>query len=591
MSNNIGNKSLNRLQSLSLNIEQRAAVTADLKPLLIVAGAGTGKTRTLISRLIYLLENNLADKDGIITLAFTNKAADEIKNRTNIKNTDLFRGPFVGTFHSLGAKILRQEANLVGRNRLFVILDDDDSLSLVKKIIKNLNIGKKIFAGEILNQISRVKSNLIDFKSAGFKDQSIFEQIFESYENYLLKNNAFDFDDLIIKPIEIFQNYPKILLKYQNKISHILIDEYQDINEAQYRLIRLLDGKRGRISAVGDDEQAIYSFRGANYRFFLNFQNDWSQSLIFNLEENYRSSANIIEAASAVIANNRYRAPKNLWTRNERGKLVKIIQAIGEENEANLIVQNIKQSLESGMKNIAVLYRTNAYSRAIEEALIRNNIPYFIVGGVRFYARKEIKDIICALRLALNNNDSLSAERLEKLLGKRKFKDFMSKWPPKYQLATDLIAKFLEMTNYFDYLKNNYSNYLEREENIAELIRFSESKKLDDFLEKVSLAEPADKTDSKSIKLMTIHLAKGLEFEKVFLAGASEGILPHTLSASELGIEEERRLMYVAMTRAKKELVISYFGLPSRFLGEIPPNVAEFEIVQLSDEDDFISYL
>ncbi|MCL5733257.1 MAG: UvrD-helicase domain-containing protein [Patescibacteria group bacterium] len=548
-----------------LNDRQKLAAGAPLKPLLIIAGAGTGKTQTLTSRLIYVLERLQGKETDIVAITFTNKAANEMKDRIEKSKIDLAgKSVFVGTFHSFGAKLLRRECKNVGRQPDFTIFDDSDSLSLIKKIIKSFNFKKKVSPTEIQNQISFVKNNLmfadeaivnrsankisslpapkgnsqiskiesLNFSlAAHFNNQEIFEEIFKEYENKLLENNAFDFDDLIEKPVVIFSQNPELANEYAKKISHILIDEYQDINKAQYALVKILAGKEGRLSAVGDDQQAIYSWRGANFEFFLNFEKDWSESQIFVLDQNYRSTGNIINAASQIIKNNINQKPKILWTERDSGKTIEIIEASDSAEEAQWIAGKLSE--EKDLKGTAVLYRTNAQSRAIEEALLGSGIPYKIVGGLKFYERREIKDIVSALRIYSNPLDSVSAGRLEKLFGKIKFSEFKGKWfkstKDKESLPVDLISKFLNITSYFESFKNNFVNSEERKENIKELIGFaSEFSDLRLFLEHLALFEANDNSSAREgVRLTTIHLAKGLEFNKVFIAGCAEGLLPH----------------------------------------------------------------
>jgi DNA helicase-2/ATP-dependent DNA helicase PcrA len=505
----------------------------------------------------------------------------------------------------------RKEAGLVGRNPGFTIFDSDDSLSLIKKIIKSFNFKEKISAAEIQNQISSVKNNLLLPEEADFKNQEIFEEVFKEYERKLIENDAFDFDDLIEKPVRILRDNPEILKKYRRQISHILIDEYQDVNYAQYALVKFLAGDEGKISVVGDDQQAIYSWRGANFKFFLDFEKDWPQGEVVILEENYRSTGKIIKAASELIKNNANQRQKNLWTKKDEGKSVEILEAKNADEEAEWIAEKIKGGENFGAS--AVLYRTNAQSRALEESLISRDIPYRIIGGLKFYERREIKDIVSALRIFANPLDSISLNRLEKLLRKKRFASFSEKWSAlkassKGKISpADLINEFLKIADYLVYLKNNFINAFERQENVKELIGFAAGfSDLDLFLEHLALFEATDnlKDKEKAVKLTTIHLAKGLEFDKVFIAGASEGLLPHARALLSLAeIEEERRLMYVAMTRAKKELYVSFYGLPSRFISEIPVELAEFKSLNANhnfsdfesfknrdDEEDYIDY-
>lgn len=491
---------------------------------------------------------------------------------------------FIGTFHSLGARILKAEARLAKRTPSFTIFDNDDSLSLLKKIMKEKNLSRDRYNPlAIAGQISSVKNELLDPKE--YLDP-IGLKLYENYEAALEKNNAFDFDDLIEKVVLLLQKNPAVLEKYQNKFRYILVDEYQDVNTSQYQMVRLLAECHKNINVVGDDAQSIYAFRGSDFRNFLNFEKDWPKAKIVLLEQNYRSAGNIITAASALIKNNKYQKPKTLWTENPAGELVKILACEDAEQEAEWITNQIARS--ETISTTAILYRTNAQSRSIEQELIASGIPYKIFGGLKFYERKEIKDIVAALRLATNPKDEISRERILKNFHKAVAQHLLEELP---RLSKDLgilqlINWFLNNADYFEYLDKNYKNAREREENIKELIVFaSEFTELPEFLERVSLMQSADiptkntairRSGHSPVNLMTVHLAKGLEFEKIFVIGCNEGLLPHQMSyGARDELEEERRLMYVAMTRAKKELFLSFYNLPSRFLGEIPPELTE----------------
>ncbi len=585
------------------------AVQADDKPLLIVAGAGTGKTSTLTGRLAYLIEKGIP-ADKILALTFTNKAAKEMSER--VFGPDEKKrpgGPFIGTFHSLGARILRVEAGFAGRDRNFAIFDDSDSLQLIRKILKteirkDKDDGEEhAGAGEISREISRLKNSVVSRKEImESEDGEFIMKIFHRYEKELQKNNAFDFDDLIGKVAEIFKTYPEVLQKYRKRFHHILIDEYQDLNNKQYELVKLLVGDSPRISVVGDDQQMIYSFRGSNFSIFMDFEKDWPDANVVLLEENYRSAANIIKAASALISNNINQKPKTLWTKKEDGSPVRITEAADEEDEAYWIAGEIGKIKNQEKKSgVAIIYRTNAQSRAIEQELIEMGIPYRIYGGLRFYERKEIKDIVAALRYAQNPKDEVSKERLEKNIAKGRFAKFRETLYGDEASASpvDIIHSFLDSTDYLDIVGRNFMNADERRENIAELLHFaSQFSELPAFLEQIALLQPMDSTSQENknprageeetpVNLMTIHLSKGLEFDYVFIAGCNEGLLPHSRSlSSQNETEEERRLMYVAMTRAKKELAISFYDIPSRFIGEIPQELVEFESL-VSEEKNF----
>lgn len=597
----------------SLNNEQKNAAEAPISPLLIVAGAGTGKTKTLINRIFYLINNGI-EPSKICAITFTNKAAKEMADRVykKIGKEDI---PFIGTFHSLGAKILREECKELDRKPNFTIFDDHDSFNLIKKATKSVlpkdeikNDDKKgekspVFFAE---GISKIKNLDLDFNSIQLsQDKNKNEnaqKIFNKYELALVENNAFDFDDLIQKTVALLKTNKKILEKYQNKFDALLIDEYQDINPKQYEFIKLLSDKHKNITAVGDDEQTIYSWRYADIGIFLNFQKQWNNSKIFFLEQNYRSTSNIINAAHNVVKNNRIRSPKILWTKNSAGEKIKIFEAWGENEEAEWIARQIKNLLrdsETENDSIAILYRTNAQSRAIEQSLIKNNISYKIFGGLKFYERKEVKDVVSALRYASNPKDIPSKERLEKIISKKKFLEFKDLIEKNKNLSPQkIISIFIETFNYLDYLKENFINSNEREGNIIELISFvSDFENLNELLEKISLLQATDDESEKNknnkfknVSCMTIHLAKGLEFNSVFIAGVSDGILPHNKSISnEKSLEEERRLMYVAMTRARQRLYISFYGNPSRFITEIPNEYLKLDNNFKNNNDD-LSY-
>lgn len=585
------------IQQPSLNPAQNAAVHAPGIPLLIVAGAGTGKTKTLTSRILHLIDTG-TPPNRICAITFTNKAAKEMARRVNRE------GPFMGTFHSLGARILRKECRLVGRDPNFAIFDDHDSFDLLKKAVKAVLPPKKededegilakknkkdtpVYFAKKISELKNLGTLLPESRPAAPEKEAQVRRVFEKYEAALVRNNAFDFDDLIEKIVAILKAHPAVLKKYQRMFDAILVDEYQDINPKQYELVSLLAGEHRNLSVVGDDEQTIYSWRYANIKTFLNFDKEWKGASVHFLEENYRSTGTIIRAAAAVAKHNRFRTPKNLWTQNPDGDPIVLFEAWGENEEAEWIATKI-YSLRTKNKNadIGILYRTNAQSRAIEQALIRNNIPYRIFGGLKFYERREIKDAVSALRYISNAKDEPARERLEKNLTKRRFAEFKDRVATLGNTVTRAggaiaplaaIKLFLETFGYFEYLESNFINSDEREENIAELITFAtDFATLDDLLERLSLLQAADEIgnkpiDGREVNLMTIHLAKGLEFDSVFIAGLAEGLLPHGRSLDdENALEEERRLMYVAMTRARKNLYLSFYGIPSRFLSEIP---------------------
>lgn len=577
-----------------LNERQKEAVEHVNGPILIAAGAGSGKTKTLTSRLAYLIQQG-ADPAKIIAITFTNKAANEMRERvsktSNLELSTLNR-LFIGTFHSLCVRILKEESGLINRTPNFTIYDADDSLSLIKKVMKSLDISKDTISPvSVQNRISQIKSEMLSAEDF----DKVTKKIFEKYESALATSNALDFDDLITKAVEVLEKHPKILQKYRDRFRWILVDEYQDINTSQYKFIRLLAEEHQNLSVVGDDQQAIYSFRGADFRNFLNFQNDWPKAKIVKLEQNYRSASNIIDAASALMKHNKLQTPKTLWTENPAGDPIKILRVTDPEEEAAIIASQIEATRNA---SVAVLYRTNAQSRAIEQALIASNVPYKIFGGLKFYERKEIKDLVAGLRLANNPSDSVSAERISKNFDKKTAQYLLTELPRlggKLKIL-ELINFFIENANYIEFLEKEYKNARERIENVNEFITFASTfKELPEFLERISLLQSTDSPSSKlptsniqlpTASLMTIHMAKGLEFDNVFVIGCADGILPHERSYGSLDdIEEERRLMYVAMTRARKKLWLSLSGTPSRFLYELPGDLVDFTDIALGKKD------
>jgi DNA helicase-2/ATP-dependent DNA helicase PcrA len=572
----------------NLNDRQLEAATAGDGPLLITAGAGSGKTKTLTQRLVFLLQKGVPASQ-IIAITFTNKAADEIKKRvySEIKSGI---SPFLGTFHSLGAKILREQPSF-GRTRGFVIFDDDDSLKLVKNVIKSLDLDKERFpANAFLSKISKIKSELLQPKD--LEDETAVK-IFENYETILAEENAFDFDDLIEKVVRLFSENANVLQKYRDRFRYILVDEYQDINQSQYELIKFLASEHRNLSVVGDDAQSIYSFRGSDFRNFLNFEKDWPEAKIVTLDQNYRSTKNIIQAASEVIRQNTLQRPKTLWTDNEEGDLLNVFGAYDAEGEAEWLAEKVI-GLEE-YKDTAVLFRTNAQSRPIEQFFIYNQIPYQIYGGLKFYERKEIKDIVACLRYGFNPRDAVSRDRIETSFYRKPATELITSLPEMAisLSSAELIGFILQTTDYPVLLATKFKNPEERMENIGELVNFAtESGSLEELLEKISLFQASDEMkagEKPGVKMMTIHLSKGLEFKNVFIVGATEGILPHHRSlVSKDELEEERRLMYVAMTRAKKKLFISFFNFASRFLYEIPPELVEFDGIRPKTDEDTI---
>lgn len=600
-----------------LNPQQRAAVSARRQPLLIVAGAGTGKTRTLTSRLLYLLHEGV-EPHRICAITFTNKAAQEMAGRiaqsawlkarhafNNYKPHITHHAPFIGTFHSFGARILRAECGAFNRTPDFVIFDEHDSLQLIKKICKSVqrDDDAPIGPAHMRKSVSLIKNGVLalaDLARSSDQNDKTAARVFRRYEKELERHNAFDFDDLIQKVVYLFKRNPAAANTYQKKFPHVLIDEYQDLNNKQYELVRLIARGAESLSVVGDANQMIYGWRGSNIEIFLNFKNDWGDAQTVSLEENYRSTQNIIGAASAVIRHNSYNKSgwmaSALWTKNPLGSPIQVVETRNEEEEARFVVSRIrelranaasspeKENANAGqIPEIAILYRTNAQSRALEDELIRNEIPYEIFGGLRFYERKEVKDILAGLRYAVNPRDLVSYDRLKKAFTRARFSAFIDAVSrAETRAPLDLINIFIRATDYLAYLEKNFTNAEERRENVGSLIAFASTfERLSDFLERVALFQETDRphrgAKDGAVKLMTIHLAKGLEFAHVFIAGCSEGLLPHARSlVDQQELEEERRLVYVAMTRAKKELTMSFCDIPSRFLHELPEETFSF---------------
>jgi DNA helicase-2/ATP-dependent DNA helicase PcrA len=589
---------------MDLNPRQQAAVDYGDGPLLVIAGAGSGKTRALTSRVKRLIERGV-DPGQIIAITFTNKAAREMYLRVFGREKsgapwpgDLLAGaePFIGTFHSLGARILRREAAALGRTKSFTIYDEDDALRLVRGIIKAESRKLEWTPGAVKKKFGKVKSML---ESPEVILEPRLVPLYAAYEAALQKHNAFDFDDLIEKVVAVLGKSGALCAAYGERFRYILIDEFQDVSPAQYALIRTLGRAHRNVTAVGDDAQSIYGWRYADIRTFLDFEKDWGGATVVKLEENYRSTANIIAAASALINVNSGQYKKELFTKNPPGESIEVTGTASAALEAETLAGRLlEERAERPTDLCAVLYRTNAQSRALEQTLIAAGIPYRIFGGVRFYERKEIKDIVAALRVAANPQDAVSAERVLKALGKVRGGRLIARLPGLAAAHTpiELISAVLAESGYFESLERSFTNAAERRENIEELLSFSgQFASLDELLEQVALVQaaddPAETRGKNPVQLMTIHTAKGLEFDTVFIAGCSEGLLPHQMSyGTKDELEEERRLMYVAMTRARKQLFISFYYLPSRFLYELPPELVTFKDVSgnsgdLPDED------
>ena len=585
-----------------LNPEQRRAVTHPGGPVLILAGAGSGKTRCLTYRVAWLISDQLVDPSRILLLTFTNKAAGEMKSRVKtllnnqqsiINNQQL---PWAGTFHSWCAWILRKHAGLAGLKESWVIYDEDDKVSLLKDIISDLDLPKTRFrpraAGAV---ISEAKNELVGATEyPQFARGEWYEGIARIYLEYQRRMKQFgglDFDDLLVEAVKMFERQEELLTRYQEQIQHLLVDEYQDTNTAQYRLTRLLVGRHRNLTAVGDFSQAIYQFRGANYKNLLQLQRDFKELTTMRLEQNYRSHQSILDAAHQVIKNNTQHPVLKLWTDKKSPELVKLHVAMSEIDEAAFVTQaiemaNLRKNGEFRHRDFAVLYRTNAQSRVFEEAMLAAGVPYVLVGGIQFYQRAEVKDCLAYLRLLYNPDDKVSETRVLKL-GKQRYTDFRTFTRQVNQKMTtrELLDGVIRATRYLEKFDDKDPEDQVRIENVKELMSGAEAyPQLGNFLEQVTLVEREtlqQKENRDGVRLMTLHAAKGLEFKQVFLVGLEEGLLPHSRSIEKLeDLEEERRLMYVGVTRAMDELVLSYarsrlvFGargvaVPSRFIGEI----------------------
>ncbi len=615
----------------NLNEAQREAVEYIKGPQLIIAGAGSGKTKVLTHKIAYLIEKGY-EPSSILALTFTNKAANEMKDRIKKLVGKQASEILMGTFHSVFARILRENSEKLGYKANFSIYDRDDSVQLVSHVIEELNIPGDMFSpNSVQHRISNMKNHMVtveDFRQ-NFIDTAAdekFADIYEHYDKRLFENNAMDFDDLLLKPLELFEKYPKVASRYRGRIRYILVDEYQDTNRAQYNLIKMMTSSRIKVTVVGDDAQSIYAWRGADISNILDFEKDFPNAKIFKLEQNYRSTQNILKAANSVIANNKNQIQKNLWTEREEGDKVSVIRCSDEKDEAYQISKRIKQEVQKrklSLSDIAILYRTNSQSRALEDALRREKIPYQIIGGVEFYRRKEVKDIIAYLRVLANPEDEESLLRImnfpqrgigntsiEKMLAfsrrlnisflttmgrifevievkeriqknVKQFKLLLDKYIDLkdklslYELTSALVDElgilqlYKESKNKDD--MNRYYNVQELLNAIREFTRTNKEATIDDFLADVSLVSGVDQMDDKSnmVTLMTVHSAKGLEFPVVFVTGLEEDLFPiNQRFDSDADIEEERRLFYVACTRAKDKLYLTYARSRYRF-GEV----------------------
>jgi len=675
----------------NLNERQRKAVTATSGPVLIIAGPGSGKTKVLTHRIAYIIGKEKINPTNILAVTFTNKAAQEMKNRVGAllkktvyaNNSNFYeeptnnisaqggpasgwQHPIIGTFHNICVRILRQEAEAVGYKKSFVIYDADDQISMIKKIMKELQVNSEQFNPRaVLSHISNAKNELKDAESFSNIADGYFEEqvsaIYNVYQKKLKENNALDFDDLIMQTILLFLDKPEILRKYQNKFQYVMVDEYQDTNYAQYRLVDLLSKSHRNLCVVGDDWQSIYKWRGADIRNILDFEKNYSEAEVILLEQNYRSTQTILDASYQIISRNVNRKEKKLWSEKKAGEPIVIYEAADEKGEAEFIVAEIarltneKLSNEKiNLKDIAILYRTNAQSRSIEDVFLKYALPYKIVGGIKFYLRKEIKDIIAYLRLIQNPTDRASLERIinipkrdlgqvtfkkiireieksdqniietlsdlkcenipeKKIKEIKKFAEIIKKCQNKINeiKISELLNLLIKNINYEKYIKDGTEEGEKRWENVKEL--FSAVEKYDNFpaekslpilLEEIALATDLDNINSSqdSVTLMTLHSAKGLEFSAVFIIGMEEGLLPHSRSVRDPSeMEEERRLCYVGITRAKRKAYLIFartrkiYGstqanMPSRFISDIPENLAEFKRQEYSylGEDEVV---
>ena len=597
--------------TFSLNPEQKEAVSHTGGPSLVAAGPGSGKTRILTHKIAHLIKEMEVSPQKILAVTFTNKAAQEMRERVAALIGQDVGGMWIGTFHATCAKTLRIDGEEVGIPKSFVIYDENDRKSLIKKIIKASGLEGRFSPHSIQSAISNAKNELIGHEEyeqlAGGYFQEIVAEIFVKYQQKLKEADALDFDDLLFKAVRLLKNQPQILEKWQKRFLHILVDEYQDTNRAQYELVQLLSQKHQNLTVVGDMSQAIYSWRGADFRNILRFEKDYPKAKIFRLSQNYRSTKTILSAAKSLIEHNKTHIPLDLWTQNGNGLPIVVSEVQSELDEAYYITSQIRSMRSGGgiakFSDFAVLYRTNAQSRVLEEVFMREGIPYVLIGGFKFYERKEVKDLLAYLKLLLNSKDTVSFQRAKKI-GKRRLKNFLEIAGPETlnEPPVVILDKILKATKYIEYLNDGTEQGQSRIENAKELRSVAAPfSTLGEFLEHVALVQPTDALPTKGSKkrgncvnLMTLHSAKGLEFSTVFMAGLEEGILPHSRSMGSLEeMEEERRLCYVGMTRAKRHLHLCFakdrmffgtrsFSAPSRFLTEIGSRDVVFHLPQES---------
>ncbi len=650
-----------------LNERQREAVFHTGGPLLVLAGAGSGKTRVLTYRLAYLIESGQARPHQTLAITFTNKAAGEMKERVAGLLGPLSGWMWVCTFHSACARILRQDAPLLGYRPSFTIYDEDDSTRLIKHCLEDLRLDIKRFPPKGLqNLISDAKNKLIDVDDFGRGDPDavgawddggvsgyadVAAQVYRRYQARLLEQNALDFDDLIMRVVDILQLFPERLEFYRNQFRHVLVDEYQDTNKAQYLLVRLLTEEHRQVTVVGDDDQSVYSWRGADIRNILSFEDDFPDTKVVKLEQNYRSSTTILDAANALVSHNRGRKPKHLWSDRGVGEPVVVMECRDEHEEARLVCEEIVKTLrERRASDVAVFYRVNAQSRVLEDMLVRQGVAYRVVGGTKFYQRAEIKDLLAYLRVAVNSTDDLSLLRVintprrglgdvaigrlqnyagesetclrEALLSASDIAGFtggaaqscvqlgelFAQWGAAAGTDTKvarLVRRVLDESGLVAALKAERTLEAEgRVENLEEFVgvaeefdRLNPEGSLSDFLQEISLYADVDSLEEgqEVVTLMTLHNAKGLEFPVVFITGMEEGLFPHSRSLDEQRLEEERRLCYVGITRARDRVYLSHarsrtlhggggFKLPSRFLSEIPNELVRYRETSVSSQ-------
>jgi DNA helicase-2/ATP-dependent DNA helicase PcrA len=635
-----------------LNEPQREAVTHGEGPLLILAGAGSGKTRVLTHRIAYLIATGHAEPNEIIAITFTNKAAGEMRDRAGLLIGRQVRAMWVMTFHSACARMLRAEAHRLGYTRQFTIYDQADSRRLIKRCLNDLGVDPKRFTPSAIgHEISDAKNKLRDADAYGQMVGSFFEQtvadVYRQYESEMHRMNAMDFDDLLVRAVNVLELFPEVRERYTNGFRHVLVDEYQDTNHAQYRWLQLLVGEQRNLMVVGDDAQSIYGFRGADITNILEFEDTFTDARVIKLEQNYRSTQTILDAANAVIRNNRGQKPKSLWTEIGQGDPIKVRELDDEHAEARYVTGEIQRLIDNGSSRaeVAVFYRTNAQSRVLEDTLVRAEIPYQVIGGTKFYERAEIKDAVAYLTVLLNPQDvgaftrivnsprrGIGATSMSRVLGFantvggsiwdtasepdkvpglgaaaiKSFKRFMSTMHTIKERAdanipvATLLNELLGETGYLEALRAERTIEAQgRIENLEELVNVAAEydsadtgaeKSLGEFLQQVALIADADtrSDDEGLVTLMTLHNAKGLEYPIVFMIGCEEGVFPHSRALDEGGLEEERRLCYVGITRAERDLYVTYartrsvfgartFGAPSRFVSEIPEALTDRE--------------